>query len=272
MYKIILLVLLILGVLYLFANVNNLINIDIKGNISIKYFSSNNEIKNFRILDENNLEIINNTSNACAFDFYKMIYNDSFVFYDKNGNNITHKYSFLNNKKYIKEIDSIFNKYKSKFNKKYFIFVSIKYQKMFVFDSKGNYKKIYNISSSKYGVGNTINSYKTPLGLHIIKDKVGDNMELGTYFKYKKPVGKAKIYYDKTDSDEDLITTRIMHLEGMEPGINDNSYIRHIYIHGTQEEGLIGTPASHGCIRMKNNDIIELYDLIKINTPVYIIL
>ena len=78
-----------------------------------------------------------------------------------------------------------------------------------------------------------------------------------------------------TDTEDDYVTTRIMHLEGMEEGINRggnvDSYERHIYIHGTHEEGRIGIPSSHGCIRMHNNDVIELYEQAYASMPVIII-
>ena len=84
----------------------------------------------------------------------------------------------------------------------------------------------------------------------------------------------AEIYIDSTDLEEDPITTRIMWLEGLEAGINRgkgiDSYKRHIYIHGTPEGGLIGQPASHGCIRMRNKDVIELFDLVSKDTLVEI--
>ena len=79
---------------------------------------------------------------------------------------------------------------------------------------------------------------------------------------------------DKHPSDKDQITSRILWLTGIEQGINlggdVNTYNRYIYIHGTPEEGLVGSPASHGCIRMKNDDIIELFDLVEAETLVYI--
>ena len=79
---------------------------------------------------------------------------------------------------------------------------------------------------------------------------------------------------EKIPSGQDLITTRILRLRGMQPGINQggkvDSYRRYIYIHGTPEEGLIGTPASHGCIRMTNADVADLYERVPIGTQVEI--
>ena len=98
---------------------------------------------------------------------------------------------------------------------------------------------------------------------------------MGTIFKARINTKKiAHIYTDKTDNEEDLVTTRILWLKGMEIGLNTgegiDSYKRYIYIHGTNEEGLIGSPASHGCIRMNNKDVSELFNLVTTKTLVYI--
>lgn len=155
------------------------------------------------------------------------------------------------------------------------IIINIKLQKLFLLENNDTIYK-YDISSSKVGIGNKENSNMTPLGKHQLAVKIGDNAPLGAIFESRKLTGKmAKIYYDNTDSDEDLVLTRIMRLKGLEAGINlggnVDSYNRYIYIHGTNEEGLIGTPASHGCIRMKNTDVIELYNSVKVGVPINII-
>jgi len=84
----------------------------------------------------------------------------------------------------------------------------------------------------------------------------------------------ATLIKEPIDTDNDYVTSRIMWLEGEEEGFNKggsvDSYKRYIYIHGTQEEGLIGTKASHGCIRMFNNDVIDLFEKVNIGTKVYI--
>ena len=133
--------------------------------------------------------------------------------------------------------------------------------------------KRFPISASKYGCGSKAGSNKTPLGIHMITSKIGAGADTGTIFKARMNTGKkAVIYKDKTDSEEDFVTTRIMWLEGLEQGVNKgpgiDSRARYIYIHGTPEEGLIGTPASHGCIRMKNTEVIELFDRISEGTLV----
>ncbi|MDY6787885.1 MAG: L,D-transpeptidase [candidate division WOR-3 bacterium] len=156
------------------------------------------------------------------------------------------------------------------------LLVSVEYQRMIVVDSTGIIIKVFPVSTSSYGVGNKAHSNKTPPGMHMISGKYGENEDIGTVFRFLSSTGeKAEIIHDSIDVEDDLITTRIMHLRGMEEGINRgrgiDSYERHIYIHGTPEEGLIGIPASHGCIRMRNRDAIEVFDMTGENTLVYII-
>ena len=165
-------------------------------------------------------------------------------------------------------------KYKDRDFKK-FIYVSIKYQKLYLIE-KDSVRFKFSISSAKLGIGNQQNSMKTPIGLHTIKHKYGDGVPLAGLFKSRVYAGKiSPIYAQKVKSPTDDVTTRIMWLQGEEPGINRgrniDSYKRYIYIHGTSEEGYIGEPASHGCIRMKNKDVIHLYNEIDEGTPVLIL-
>ena len=155
------------------------------------------------------------------------------------------------------------------------LFVSIGEQKMYRIESK-KITHIYDISTSKYGVGNKKNSNKTPLGLHLIKEKHGDNVPINGRMVGRVFYGHiAKIYSDSTISKTDDITSRILWLEGLEHGVNKgeniDSYERYIYIHGTSEEGRIGIPSSHGCVRMKNKDVIDLYKEVSIGTFVLIL-
>jgi lipoprotein-anchoring transpeptidase ErfK/SrfK len=132
--------------------------------------------------------------------------------------------------------------------------------------------RTYAVSTSQFGVGNRENSNKTPPGVHFIKEKIGHNAPAGRIFKSRIDTG---MNYDPYTRQENLICTRILRLEGLQPGINKgtgiDSYQRYIYIHGTNREKDIGTPISHGCVCMKNLDIIELFNIVKENTIVVII-
>lgn len=155
------------------------------------------------------------------------------------------------------------------------LFVSIRLQKLFHIENNSIIGE-YPISSAKKGVGNQKNSDKTPLGLHSIKEKHGAETPLNGRMIGRIFYGHiATIYSDTTSSKTDDITSRILWLSGEEKGVNKgkniDSYQRYIYIHGTSEEGKIGTPASHGCIRMTNKDIIKLFSLVKLNTKVLIL-
>ena len=136
-------------------------------------------------------------------------------------------------------------------------------------------KASYPISTSKYGEGSIENSFKTPLGEHSIKDMIGEEAEINTIFTSRINTKRSATIIDQfEDTDNDYVTSRIMWLDGEEDGFNKggnvDSYRRYIYIHGTHEEGLIGTKASHGCIRMFNYDVIELFNLVNIGTKVLI--
>ena len=155
------------------------------------------------------------------------------------------------------------------------IYVSVKSQKMYHIQNN-EINSVYRISTAKKGVGNIQNSDKTPTGLHQIKEKHGDKTPL-----YGRMIGRvfygqiATIYQDTTSSKTDDITTRILWLDGLEKNINKggvvDSYNRYIYIHGTSEEGKIGTPASHGCIRMINTEVLEFYNKIPLFTKILIL-
>ena len=155
------------------------------------------------------------------------------------------------------------------------LFVSIENQKMYHI-KEGAIVKKYIISSSEYGTGSESGSNKTPLGLHKVKEKYGDNIPINGRMTGRVFYGDiATIYTDETKSKTDDITSRILWLEGLEKGKNKgkgiDSFSRYIYIHGTSEEGRLGKPASHGCIRMKNKEVIDLYKLIEVGTLVLIL-
>lgn len=121
-------------------------------------------------------------------------------------------------------------------------------------------------STSRYGLGFTEGSNKTPLGSFEVKEKHGDGAEPGTIFKSRQPVGQ---WTPGMETQSDLVLTRILWLGGLEPR-NANTYQRYIYIHGTNDEASLGRAASHGCIRMKNREVIELFDLVPVGTPVWV--
>ncbi len=129
----------------------------------------------------------------------------------------------------------------------------------------------YDISTSRFGNGNRENSLKTPLGMHWIKEKFGSGAPVGRIFRDRED---TSIDWDHSLSADNLILTRILRLEGLEEGINKgtgvDSFERYIYIHGTGREDLIGTPLSHGCVCMRNRDIIQLFETVQEGTLVYI--
>ena len=182
-------------------------------------------------------------------------------------------FTLKQNKRFPSELDvtlfttEYLNTLYKEINIEQLLFVSIKYQRMYLI-RYGNIVSEYSISTSKYGIGNKMYSQKTPTGIHWIKRKMGRRAPINGILKGGAYTGEiANIEHLPISTNRDLITSRVLWLEGMEWGINhggaNDSYKRKIYIHGTQEEGLIGKPASHGCIRMRNNDVTELYDLVK---------
>ncbi len=155
--------------------------------------------------------------------------------------------------------------------KEFYILVSTKEQKLYLM-KEGKPVQTFLVSTSKFGTGNREGSYQTPLGRHRIYQKIGANLPPGAILKGRKFTGT--IVKANVSPDEDLITSRILWLEGLENGINRGEGVdtrkRLIYIHGTPHVELLGTPASKGCIRMKDEDIIELFDLVEEGTPVII--
>jgi len=140
---------------------------------------------------------------------------------------------------------------------------------------KGTFLKLYKISSSYYGTGSKLNSLKTPLGRHEIYKKIGSNLPINAILKGRVWNGAiADIIEEPIDTEFDHVTSRILWLDGLELGKNKGRGIdsrnRYIYVHGTAEEGLIGTPASDGCIRMYNKDVVELFDLVDEKAQVWI--
>lgn len=179
--------------------------------------------------------------------------------------------SKMNKNSTIVELESIDSSYKSLEN---LIYVDISSQTL-SYIVKGTVSKKYNISSSYYGTGSEANSLKTPLGKHEIYKKIGNELPINAILKGRVWNGAiADIIEGPIDTDYDHVTSRILWLDGLEEGKNRGNGVdsrnRYIYIHGTAEEGLIGKPASDGCIRMYNNEVIELFELVSEKTQVWI--
>jgi hypothetical protein len=147
--------------------------------------------------------------------------------------------------------------------------VSIKEQVLYLFENN-KFICSYPVSTSRQGIGQQEGSNQTPIGIHCVKEKIGAEAEYAEIFLSRETTNSiASIEHQAICTDIDCITSRILWLAGLEDGINKNksstghsvdSYERYIYIHGTHEEGLIGRVASIGCVRMKNADVIDLFD------------
>lgn len=143
------------------------------------------------------------------------------------------------------------------------ILVSIAHQKLTFFSGK-KYKE-YSVSTALKGVGQEKGSFCTPLGRHYVRAKVGAGQPEGAVFVGRRPTGE--IYSSALNEqypDRDWILTRILWLSGKEQGFNRlgsvDSMQRYIYIHGTPDTEPMGVPRSHGCVRMRNADVIELFE------------
>ncbi len=164
----------------------------------------------------------------------------------------------------------------SRYSTEYVILIVVSEQKQYLLHN-GTPIAQYIISTSEFGTGSKAGSNKTPLGVHVVTQKFGTNAKIGTIFRARANTGEiAEILTEPGQrSKADNVTTRILWLSGLEKGFNKggnvDSHRRYIYIHGTDEEGRLGTPASHGCIRMKNKAVIELYKKVSLGTLVMII-
>ena len=123
----------------------------------------------------------------------------------------------------------------------------------------------YVVSTSRHGLGSEAESNRTPTGRFRIAEKHGDGAEPGMVFVNRQPTGD----FGKPDDAKDHVQTRILWLDGLEPH-NTNTYDRYVYIHGTNAESRLGVPASEGCVRMSNDDVIDLYDRVQPGTEVTI--
>ena len=141
----------------------------------------------------------------------------------------------------------------------------------------GRLDKSYVVSTSKRPPSNVKNSLGTPRGLHEIAERVGAGQPPGMVFKSRVPTGRHFSEIAETDpenANNNLITSRILWLRGLEPGVNlggdVDTYERYVYIHGTNHEARLGEPLSAGCVLMRNLDIIELYEQVRVGDLVWI--
>lgn len=134
-------------------------------------------------------------------------------------------------------------------------------------DAGGVEIRRYPVSTSRLGTGFEPGSHKTPTGNFVIREKIGAGAPVGTVFKGRVPTGE--IATDFASETGDLVLTRILRIDGLDEA-NLNTMERYIYFHGTNQEHLIGTPASHGCIRMRTADLLDLFDLTREGTHVFI--
>lgn len=153
--------------------------------------------------------------------------------------------------------------------------ISVARQLLTLFDDAGRVLREYRISTGKAGVGELSGSFQTPRGRHRIRAKIGSGAAENTIFVGRRPTGELwSPEFAQRHPGRDWVLTRILWLSGCEPGRNRLGCVdtmrRYIYIHGAPETAEMGTPASHGCIRMRNADIVEIFDLVPVYTPVEI--
>ncbi len=162
----------------------------------------------------------------------------------------------------------------------YSILISISQQTLLLMRTNGVTDKVttvrqYTVSTGLNGAGNQKESGMTPLGLHQVRAKIGQNVPINTVFVGRRPTGE--IYNEilaVQSPNRDWILSRILWLSGKEVGVNRLGSVdtmqRYIYIHGTPDSEPMGQPLSHGCVRMRNDDLIELFDLIETGIEVMI--
>ncbi|MBL9216208.1 MAG: L,D-transpeptidase [Opitutaceae bacterium] len=135
-------------------------------------------------------------------------------------------------------------------------------------------RKSYIVSTSLRPPSNVQDSLGTPRGLHVVAEKHGAGAPPGIVFKGRVSTGRHFSEFDPAEQERNLITSRILWLRGLEPGVNVggavDTYCRYIYIHGTNHEDRLGRPASAGCVQMSNLDVIELFDHARVGDHVWI--
>ncbi len=145
--------------------------------------------------------------------------------------------------------------------------ISVARQLMQVLDDAGTVLREYPVSTASAGVGEVSGSYQTPRGRHVVRAKIGSGIPENTVFVRRRPTGEVWTpELGEQFPGRDWILTRILWLSGCQPGYNRLGCVdtmrRYIYIHGSPDIAEMGVPGSHGCIRMRNADIVELFDMI----------
>ena len=153
--------------------------------------------------------------------------------------------------------------------------ISIAQQRLTLSDDDGKVLRAYAVSTAAKGAGEQMGSYQTPRGRHRIRARIGDGLPLGAVLRGRRPTGEICTPALMAEQpDKDWILTRILWLCGDEPGFNRGGLVdtmrRYVYIHGTPDETALGVPDSHGCIRMRNSELVELFDRVPVGTPVII--
>lgn len=151
--------------------------------------------------------------------------------------------------------------------------ISVARQLLTLLDDEGRVLREYRISTGKAGVGEVFGSFQTPRGRHLIRAKIGAGAPENTIFVRRRPTGDLwSAEFGRLHPGRDWILTRILWLSGCEPGRNRLGKVdtmrRYVYIHGAPENVQMGMPASHGCIRMRNADIIDLFERVPVYSPV----
>ena len=153
--------------------------------------------------------------------------------------------------------------------------ISISQQTLTLFDTQNEVLAHYSISTAANGIGFEKNSGCTPLGKHIIRAKIGDGLPPGSVLVGRRPTGEICTPTLMSEfPNRDWILTRILWLSGTEVGVNRLGSVdtmqRYIYIHGTPDSYALGVMGSHGCVRMRNDEIIDLFNMVDVGAEVYI--
>ena len=153
--------------------------------------------------------------------------------------------------------------------------VSLAHQTLRLLDATGRELCSYPVSTGAKGAGEARGSYRTPRGRHVVRACIGAGQPINTVFVGRRPTGEIfGPQLAAAHPERDWILTRILWLSGCEPGFNRLGSVdtmrRYIYIHGTPDSAPMGVPGSHGCIRMRNADIVALFEQVKSGTAVEI--